>query len=320
MMAPEVSVIVPTHERRGLLALTLRTVLWQQEVDLELIVVDDGSTDGTAEAVAGLGDRRIRVVRHDTPLGVSTARNDGIDVARGRWVAFLDDDDLWAPNKLAAQLAGVARSGAIWSYTGDVKIDDQDRIIGGRPPPSPSEVMATLPSWNLVPGGCSSVMADRSTVVSIGGFDRQLVNLADWDLWIRLGRKGRPDHVAEPLVAYRLHQGQSSSDVGLILKEAARMDRRYGVQMDRGPFHHYLAHRCLYAGRRRPALKHFAYAAMLGELWPVSMHLWSIARFRLAKRLPLRPPRDPYVPWKSRGRRWLDQLAEQVDRPTSSAP
>src|SRR5918996_76049 len=115
-MTPQASVIIPTHDRRDLLRLTLRTVLWQTGIDLEAIVVDDGSTDGTSDVVQAIGDARLRCVRHETPQGVSTARNHGMDLARGNWIAFLDDDDLWAPTKLRAQLDSATASNATWCY------------------------------------------------------------------------------------------------------------------------------------------------------------------------------------------------------------
>ena len=86
--------VIPTHNRMGLLSLTLRTALWQQSVDLEVIVVDDGSTDDTRRVIHDIEDDRIRVVGHDEARGVSMARNSGIEAARGPWIAFLDDDDL----------------------------------------------------------------------------------------------------------------------------------------------------------------------------------------------------------------------------------
>src|SRR5206468_7698389 len=85
VIAPQVSVVIPTHNRRVLLVRTLRTVLWQREVDFETIVVDDGSTDDTADVVTRMADPRVRLLRHRTPQGVSAARNYGIDEARGRW-------------------------------------------------------------------------------------------------------------------------------------------------------------------------------------------------------------------------------------------
>ncbi len=314
MTAPQVSVVVPTHNRHGLLALTLQTVLWQQDVELEAIVVDDGSTDGTSESVEGLGDRRVRLVRHETPQGVSAARNHGIDAARGEWIAFLDDDDLWAPNKLAMQLQVAVGSKTTWSYAGAVKIDERQRIIGGRPPPSPAMLMARLRSWNLVPGGCSGVIAARDALASAGHFDERLVNLADWDLWIRLGRTGQPACAPDPLVGYRFHQGQASLDVDLILREAALMDRRYRIPIDRGALHHYLAHRCLLAGRNDRAFRHLVYAALLGELRPVATDVWSMIRGRLAGPRPTGQSPDPDAEWRAKSQAWLAGLEEDVNR------
>ncbi len=104
----DVSVIIPTRNRRQLLELTLRSVLWQRDVDFEVIVVDDGCTDDTPQMLRDLRDPRIRTVRHERSQGVSAARNHGIAEARGEWVAFLDDDDLWAPDKLTQQLDALA--------------------------------------------------------------------------------------------------------------------------------------------------------------------------------------------------------------------
>ena len=94
---PEVTVVVPTRNRASMLEQALRSVAGQRDVDLEAVVVDDGSTDDTQAVIAAMGDRRLRLIRHQRPQGVSTARNRGVADARGHWVAFLDDDDLWAP-------------------------------------------------------------------------------------------------------------------------------------------------------------------------------------------------------------------------------
>src|SRR6266508_5738391 len=147
----DVTVVIPTHDRCALLALTLRSVLWQRDVELEVVVVDDGSSDDTAAMVAGLGDARVRLVRHPTALGVSAARNRGIAEARGAWVAFLDDDDLWAPDKLARQLQAARGTGRAWAYAGAVSVDHQLRIVGGAPPLPPEQVMQLLPQYNAVP-------------------------------------------------------------------------------------------------------------------------------------------------------------------------
>src|SRR5918994_1592279 len=93
----KVSVVIPTHDRRVWLYLTLRSVLRQHHHDLEAIVVDDGSTDGTAQMLAEIADPRVRVMRHASPRGVGASRNHGAAGAKGEWIAFVDDDDVWAP-------------------------------------------------------------------------------------------------------------------------------------------------------------------------------------------------------------------------------
>jgi glycosyltransferase involved in cell wall biosynthesis len=312
MTAPQVSVVIPTHNRSTLLALTLRTVLWQKDVSLEAIVVDDGSIAGTVQTVSGLDDPRVRLMRNESAQGVSSARNRGIDESRGDWIAFLDDDDLWAPRKLVAQLRAAAESRRTWVYAGAVKIDERNRIIGGKPPPHPRELIERLPRWNLVPGGCSGVIVTREALASVGGYDPRLVNLADWDMWVRLGRKGSPACAPDPLVAYRYHSRQMSLDVALILQEADRMDGRYGYRIDRGALHHYLAHRSIVAGRPREAIRHWGNAALRGQAWPVVTDVSGMLRARVRRLLPTPQRSDPHAAWRTGAQGWLSALQDNV--------
>jgi glycosyltransferase involved in cell wall biosynthesis len=116
-MTAEVAAIIPTHDR-ALQLTTLRSVLWQRDVELEAIVVDDGSSDGTSDVVDRLGDQRVWLVRNETAQRVSAARNRGAAQAKARWLAFCDDDDLWAPDKPARQVAAAEASGRRWRLTG----------------------------------------------------------------------------------------------------------------------------------------------------------------------------------------------------------
>src|SRR5262245_43629644 len=139
-----VSVIVPTRNRSALLSRTLRSVLRQQQVEIEVIVIDEASTDDTAALLATVDDARVRVIRHDRPRGVSAARKRGAAAAQGEWVAFVDDDDLWAPDKLARQIHTAQTLDRDWAYAGSVNISDRGEVIYGRPPLSPEEVVAAL--------------------------------------------------------------------------------------------------------------------------------------------------------------------------------
>jgi glycosyltransferase involved in cell wall biosynthesis len=304
-MSPEVSVVVPTHNRRELLALTLRTVCEQKDVDLEVIVIDDGSTEEAArDVVRARQDPRIRLLRNAAAMGVSTSRNRGVEEAAGRWVAFCDDDDLWAPQKLREQLRAAEQARRSWVYVGAVKIDDALRIIGGEPPQPPDVVHRRLPRWTLVPGGCSGVIARRDLVRDVGGFDPALVNLADWDLWSRLAGYGPPAAVPLPLVGYRIHGGNASQDTSLVLREVDRLDGRYGVRVDRAAVHHYLAWVSLRGGRRRQASRHFLQAAARGDVRGVATSVSILAM----RRLPGRARPLPHAEWWHEADRWLEPL------------
>ena len=143
-MAPTVSVVIPTHNRRELLLRTIHSVLAQEALDFEVVVVDDGSTDGTAEAIRVLNDPRVRVLRNERPVGVAAARNMGAEAATGSWIALLDDDDLWSPEKLRQQLAAAEETGRSWVYAGSVEIDERGVLLGGEPPPSSEELVSSL--------------------------------------------------------------------------------------------------------------------------------------------------------------------------------
>ncbi len=246
--------VIPTHNRRELLALTLRTVCEQKDVDLEVIVVDDGSREEAAREVVGARqDPRVRLLRNATPMGVSASRNRGVEEAVGRWVAFCDDDDLWAPQKLREQLAQRSRPAARGCTRARSRSTMPCASSVASRPSRPEVVHRRLPRWTLVPGGCSGVIARRDLVRDVGGFDPDLVNLADWDLWSRLAGYGPPAAVPLPLVGYRIHGGNSSQDTSLVLRELDRLDGRYGVRVDRAAVHHYLAWVSLRGGRRRQA-------------------------------------------------------------------
>src|SRR5262245_28149594 len=110
-MTPRISVVIPVLNRAAVVRRAIASVLAQTFQDFEIVVVDDGSTDGTAESVDTLSDRRIRVIRHEQTLGGGAARNTGIRASRAPFVAFLDSDDEWVPTKLEKQLGVFDNSG-----------------------------------------------------------------------------------------------------------------------------------------------------------------------------------------------------------------
>jgi glycosyltransferase involved in cell wall biosynthesis len=310
----KVSVVIPTHDRRAWLELTLRSVLRQSDDDLEVIVVDDGSTDDTAETLAGLSDPRVRVIRHDTPRGVGASRNDGAARANGEWIAFVDDDDLWAPDKLARQLEAANAAGRAWVYAGSVQVDEHSRIVGGQPPPPPEAVARLITRSNVIPGGCSNVIVRRDEFERAGPFDLRLKNTEDWEMWIRLNEHGPPAWVPRPLVGYRVHGGQASLDVAAIFEGVSIIERRHGTRVDRGVIHRWIAEVCLRNGDRRGAVRNMAIAAVHGQAINVADDAATILRRRLHLERASADTERPHREWIEEARTWVDELrASTVD-------
>jgi glycosyltransferase involved in cell wall biosynthesis len=320
----QVTVVVPTKDRDTLLRQTLRTISWQRGEDFEALVVDDGSADAALVPgiVADLADHRFRVVRHPRSLGVSAARNRGLREARARWVAFCDDDDLWAPDKLAQQLSAAGRHPAAhWVYAGSVNIaGPSNRVVGGEPPPTSDEVAARLEESNVVPGGASGVLARRDALLDVGGFDPALQPLADWDLWLRLLGVSRPACVAEPLVAYRVHGANMSLDTRRVEADFATVAARY-PRASRVVLYQYLGWWSLRVGRHLDAARYFVRAAAVRDPGYPAGHagrdvgsvVARAARDVRSRLAPGHPPAPPAVAvrhpeWRERGRRWVDEL------------
>jgi glycosyltransferase involved in cell wall biosynthesis len=238
---PKVTVVIPTQGRWSLLRRTLAGALRQRDVEFEIVVVDDGSSDETAERLVELDDRRVRPIRHDVRRHVAVARNAGVAAARGEWIAFLDDDDLWAPNKLSTQLRAAAAQKADFAWCAGLVVDSRCSILDTWPARDPDEIMGLLLRGNWMPAGASNVVARAGLVRELGGFDEKLRHFADWDLWIRLAAAGRGAACPEALVAYVRHsrnmvltdrRGLVRELRALAAKHRAAADR-YGVRPDR---------------------------------------------------------------------------------------
>jgi glycosyltransferase involved in cell wall biosynthesis len=312
-MTPLVSVVVPTHNRASLLARTVRSIARQNLFELEIIVVDDGSSDASAVTACSV-DARVRVIRHAHALGVSAARNRGVAEARGQWIAFCDDDDVWSPEKLELQIAEAERTRAAWAYGGDVNVDAELRVLSGGPPPDPSAVVHYLPAWNPISSGGSNVIVRADQLSAIGGFDVALHRTEDWDLWIRLARSGPPAWVCAPLVAYRFHGGNAADDPGSMVTEAAALASRHQIPVDMARMHRRAAWNALRAGRRLRALRHYGDAIRCGD-WrslgraAVALGHPAVGTDRLFDLL----GRDEA--WIARAQEWLEPLARLERNP-----
>jgi glycosyltransferase involved in cell wall biosynthesis len=211
---PIVSVIIPTYNRGRLLREAVQSVLAQTFADWELIVVDDGSTDDTEQFVRDLYDPRIRFVFLAHSGSAGSVRNAGVARARGTWIAFLDSDDLWPPQKIERQLAAVeANPRCLWSCTGFSFIDDQGARVLQRAG-APYEPVS---GWVLEPlltqratASITTLMVRRSLIDDVGGFDEALLFRQDYDLALRLAAQAELCAIGESLCLIREHSGRGT--------------------------------------------------------------------------------------------------------------
>jgi glycosyltransferase involved in cell wall biosynthesis len=183
---PQVSVILPTHNRRVALQRAIQSVVDQTYSDYELIVVNDGSTDDTADYLSTLNIKTLRSIHCDRTSGGSFARNQGIDHSNGEYLAFLDDDDAWEPTKLEEQVSLLSTGDAGLCRTGfNLYSRDGTLIKYVYKSPRFNDHYKSIVADNFL-GGTSSVLVKRTLVKAINGFDPNLPALQDWDFFIRL--------------------------------------------------------------------------------------------------------------------------------------
>jgi glycosyltransferase involved in cell wall biosynthesis len=216
--SPPVSVVIPAYNRAASIVAAIDSVLRQTFADFELIVVDDGSTDGTLAAAATITDPRLRLVPAPRNLGAAGARNLGVEEARGRWIAFQDSDDEWLPEKLARQMARLATPPAQgdWGgcYCGLLTVGALDAAPGTRtrlkytpdPERSPVEgaILVPLLEHNMI--STQTLVVRRDLFLDLGRFDEATTPIEDWDFVIRLAARGPIAFVDEPLVHQRFSE------------------------------------------------------------------------------------------------------------------
>lgn len=201
------SAIIPAYNQGGYLVEAIGSVLRQTLANLEVIVVDDGSTDGTAQAAQGFDDPRVRYVYQDN-RGLSAARNTGIRYARGRYLTFLDADDLFLPQKLELLVGALEKHPEIGMAAGQaIPIDEHGHPVGRIfDKPLPDEPARLLMGNPLHVG---SVVVRASWQARVGFFDESLRSYEDWDMWLRLALAGcRAVWVPRPVSCYRFHRFQ----------------------------------------------------------------------------------------------------------------
>ena len=318
MAAPLVSVILPVYNGSGCLRDAVESVLAQTYQPVELIAVNDGSTDDSADILAAYGSRLVLI--NQANGGVARARNAGLAAARGEFVAFLDQDDWWLPEKVAKQVElFLSDAGLGLVHTGIDQFDDRCNRYG-------ATVYDTGGSRSLL-GNCfdrlllgngvfnSSVMIRKSVLAKAGMFDVTLGGntVQDFDLWLRIARHFRFGYLSEKLAVLRLHAGQGSwdrramlRDELIVLERAAGREElrrspalrsRVAVICDGLGVAHLdanewgLARRCFFRGLLSRPTSRLA-ALSLISLLPGSMIAW----FRRQRSRPAEPVMEPLRP------------------------
>ena len=226
------SVVIPTYNRAQMVPRAVRSVLAQDYPDLEVIVVDDGSTDDTADVIDDFAT--VRYIRLGQNRGGAAARNAGVEAGRGEFVAFLDSDDEWLPTKTSRQVQLMLKSpstGAV--YCRHFAHDDATDTRSQRFPPLYTGSIRPQLLSGKCPPTVSLFLVRRDALEEVGGFDESLAGFQDTDLWIRLSENWEFDAVDEALVVIHRHSGaRVTTDLAARKRALDSFFEKWGAQME----------------------------------------------------------------------------------------
>lgn len=217
---PTVSVIIPAYNAGKYLAETVHSVLAQTYTDFEIIIHDDGSTDDTPAIAKTFSDPRVKY-RHQENAGVSAARNKGAEVATGKYLAFLDADDLFHPRNLEMKVTALEKDASLAMVFADCDIIDANgqstgEILTGKD----EDIFKNLLLWNgtVIPGP-SSILITREAFEKSGGFDTEFSTAADQNFFFRIAHKYKCARIPEVLTAYRKHDTNMHMNIALMERD-----------------------------------------------------------------------------------------------------
>ncbi|HTH54664.1 MAG TPA: glycosyltransferase family 2 protein [Cyclobacteriaceae bacterium] len=220
-MNPLVSVVIPAYNASKYIAETIESVLGQTFKDLEIIVVDDGSTDNQFDLIFPfcLRDARVKYIYHNNQ-GVSTSRNSGFAHASGKYIAFLDADDIWLPNNLSSKLEKFEKGNFGLVHSDGHLIDEHSEMKHGLMSGNEGYLLKDILEWKRtqIPGP-SSILVKREVLCSVGLFDSGLSTSADHDFFLRVASNYAIGRVAYPTWKYRLHENNMHKNIRLMEKD-----------------------------------------------------------------------------------------------------
>ena len=198
-----ISIITPAHNTGKFISATIQSVLHQTYPNWEMLIVDDDSTDDTAQLVASFHDSRLVYIKNERNSGAAYSRNKALRMAKGRWIAFLDSDDLWHPQKLERQLAFMENGGFEFSYTCYSEIDEENRPLGKTV--FGPKIITKQKMLDYCWPGCLTVMYDAKALGLIQIADLKKNN--DYAMWLQLSKKADCHLLQENLALYRKRLG-----------------------------------------------------------------------------------------------------------------
>ena len=212
-MKPFVTVVIPTYYRPKKLSFTIHSVLKQTFENIEIIVVNDGEDELLVKKVIEeFNDKRIRYLKNQKTKGANGARNTGLENSKGKYIAFLDDDDLWYPHKIQKQLEVFNQSSNLgFVYSGFEIISPADPHLSKKIfPQKKGQLYNEIINGNFI--GSPTPLIKKKVLYSAGAFDENLKSCQDWELWIRIATITQFDFVNEILAVYTVHGKQISID------------------------------------------------------------------------------------------------------------
>ncbi len=251
-------VIIPTYNRKGFLRNAIASVLNQTFAEVTIIVVDDGGEDATKHVVETFKDERIKYIRNKMNMGEGRARNIGVLNSTANYIAFLDDDDEWLPEKLKLQLDLLEerppKVGGV--YTGFTAIQNPGgAILFNRIPEKQGDIYHEMIRENVV-GTSSTVLLRKECFEKVGLFDESIPYGLDYDMWIRISKHFHFDCIEKSLVTYHVHEGQLTNNIKKLIAGEEALLKKY---------------ESFFALDRRSYSKHYSYLGFLyrenGDIW-----------------------------------------------------
>ena len=213
-MSQLVSVVITTYMRSPKVVFrAIESVLNQTYPDIEIIIVDDSPADYPQRTILEkeISKYNVKYIQHPTNMGACVARNTGLRVANGKYIAFLDDDDEWLPDKIERQLSKFTDDQIALVYCARVVIDDSSNTVSNEELVEASGYIFDSLIFNNFIGSTSFPLIRKSALDEIGGFDPKIQSAQDYDVWLRLSQKYKVDYVSVPLVKYHIHGGERIS-------------------------------------------------------------------------------------------------------------